>query len=425
MILLIRPKSETGKTGAPLGILYLSAYLKKFSYDVAVWDLNFRDSDWDLLKGDKIKIIGISMLSYMRKDSYGLIKQIRAINKEIKIVIGGMHATSLPKVLVTHLSVDAVVIGEGELTMKELSDLWIRGQGNLKDIKGIATKDYGIHEPRELVQNLDDLPIPDHSQINVNGYHCTIARNRPNLNINGIKISEAKFINIITSRGCIGRCKFCNAFIHWNYMVRFRSADNVLYELNCLYKKGFRLFNFNDDSFGQNKKIAIEICKGILNSEMKIVWHTDMRVDNVDEELLSWMKKAGCFVIAYGIESGSDKILKNIGKRITKDQIINAVKLTKKVGIKTYSLLMVGNQGETEETIKETIELMNELEVDLHSSSGYVLIYPGTSYCKMMDIDDNYWIKEENGMPIFYDNFDIKDLNKWYGMLYGKIPLRW
>ncbi len=423
MILLIRPQSETGKTGSPLGLLYLSSYLKKFGYDVRVWDLNFRDIDWKEVA--KAKVIVYCMISLMRKYSYNLIKQIKKLNKDIKIVLGGMHATALPEVLANNLSVDAVVVGEGELTIKELSDLWINGKGNLKDIKGIATKDYGLHESRELINNLDDLPFPDYSQINEAGYNCTMVKNRPDLIINGIKLSEAKFINLITSRGCIGRCKFCNAFTHWKYMVRFRSSENVLYELNYLYKKGFRMFNFNDDSFGQNKEIAIDICKGILNNKMNIVWHTSMRVDNVDEELLLWMKKAGCFVIAYGVESGSAKILKNIGKGITKEQISNAVKLTKKVGIKTYALLMVGNQGETEETIKETIDLMNKLKIDLHSSTGYVLIYPGTSYCKMMGVNDNYWLKEENGMPIFYDNFNAQDLNKWYGELSGKIPLRW
>ena len=423
MILLIRIPSETGKTGSPIGLLYISSYLKKFGYNVSVWDLNFRKLDWEEIV--KAKIIGISMLSFMRKDAYKLIKEIREKNKDVKIVIGGMHATALPKILVDNLQIDASVIGEGELTMKELADHWIKGEGELKDIKGIATKEFGIHKSRELINNLDELPFPDYSQINEDGYHCTIAKNRPNLIINDIKISEAKFINLITSRGCIGRCKFCNAFIHWKYKVRFRSAENVLKEIKYLYDEGFRLFNFNDDSFGQNKKIAIGICKGIIERGMKISWNTSMRVDYVDEELLLWMKNAGCFVIAYGVESGSDKILKNIGKCITKEQIRNAIKLTKKVGIKTYALLMVGNQGETTETIQETINLMNEVEIDLHSSCGYVLVYPGTTYCEMMKIKDNYWIKEENGMPTFYDKFNNEDLSKWAGMIYNQIPIRW
>ena len=423
MIILIRTPSNTGKTGSPIGLLYISSYLKKFGYDVNVWDLNFREIDWTAL--DSTKIIGISMLSYMRKDAYQLIKEIRLKNKDVKIVIGGMHATSLPKLLVDNLDIDAAIIGEGERTMKELVDHWIKGEGELKNIKGIATKEFGIHEPRELIENLDDLPFPDYSQINEDGYHCTMAKNRPNLIINGIKISEAKFINMISSRGCIGRCKFCNAFIHWKYKVRFRSAENFIEELEYLYDKGFRLFNFNDDSFGQNKKIAIEICQGIIAKGMEIAFYTDMRVDNIDEELLFWMKKAGCFVIAYGVESGSDKILKNIGKGITKEQVINAIKLTKKVGIKTYALLMVGNQGETDETIQETIDLMNELEVDLHSTNGFVWVYPGTAYCEIMKIKDDYWLREEDDMPLFNDNFNSGDLNKWYGMICSQVPLRW
>lgn len=421
MILLLRTATQTGNTGAPLGLLYISSYLKKFGYEVIVWDLNFREIDWEEMK--KMKIIGISMLSYMRQESYDLIKEIRQKNKDVKIIIGGIHATCLPELLVNNFPIDAAVIGEGELTIKELADYWIKEEGELKNIKGIATKEFGIHKPRELIENLDDLPMPDYSQIN-EGYVCRIAKDRPDLVINEIKISEAKFINIITSRGCHGRCKFCSNFIHWKYKVRFRSSKNILEEIKYLYNRGVRLFNFNDDSFGQNKKIGMEICKGIINEKMKIVWYTAMRPDDVDEEFLFWMKKSGCFVVSYGVESGSDKILKNIGKGTTKEQIRKAIRLTKKAGIKTYALLMTGNLGETEETIQETIDFLNEIKIDLYSSNGLVWIYPGTVYCKMMGINDDYWLKG-NGMPIFYDNFTDEDLNKWYGMLRNQVPIRW
>ncbi len=421
-IILLRTASQTGNTGAPLGLLYISSYLKQFGYNVTVLDLNFKKLDYELIK--KAKIIGISMLSYLRQESYNLIRKFKQINKKAKIIVGGIHATCLPELLINNFPIDAVVIGEGELTMKDLADYWLKGKGELKKIKGIATKEFGIHEPRELIKNLDELPMPDYSQANIGQYLCIMAKNRPQLIINGIKISEAKFANIITSRGCKGRCTFCSNFIHWKYKVRFRSAKNILEEMKYLYSKGVRMFNFNDDSFGQNKGIVIELCKGIIDSGMKIAFYTAMRLDDVDEELLSWMNKAGCFVISYGIESGSDKILKNMNKMVTKDQIRRAVNLTKKSGIKAYALLMVGNKGETTETIQETIDLMNELQIDLYSTNGFVWIYPRTVYCKMMNIKDDFWLKGD-GMPILYDNFTHADLNRWYLMIQNQVPVRW
>jgi len=423
----VRPKSETGRTGLPIGLLYISSYLKQFGYDVVVRDLNCQEIEDDLW--GNIAILGISMLSHTRKEPYRLIRKIKEKYPDIKIVVGGIHATTFPKMLVDEFPIDATVIGEGEITFKELCDYWIKGIGDLKEINGIATKKHGIHKPRELIENLDDLPFPDYSQINFDDYYCTMARNRPNEVIDGIKISEAKYCNLITSRGCIGRCKYCNAYIHWGYAVRFRTANNILEEIKYLYKKGIRIFNFNDDSFGQDRNIVIELCKKIVKSKIKFVWYCDMRPDSVDEDMLKWMKKAGCFVISFGIESGSDKILKSIGKGITKEQIRKSMKITKSTGIKAYALLMVGNQGETNDTIAETINLMNELEIDIYSTNGFVWVYPGTEYHRIMEkrrqIRKEYWITERNEIPIFFDSFTQLDLDRWYNMMITRIPKRW
>lgn len=428
-ILLIRPNTDAlnsmPKSSHALGLLYISSYLKKFGYDVIFRDLNRQRIDDEikdqLCKGE-IAIVGLSMLSFARKEAYELIRLIKTLNENIKIVIGGIYASSLPKLLVDNLKIDATIIGEGELTMKELADYWIKNKGELRQIKGIATKEYGVHEPRELIKNLDDLPFPDYSQIDFSWFKATIAINRPNEVINGIKLGDTTFSNMITSRGCTGRCKFCNAFSHWKYKVRFRSAENILCELKYLHEKqGVNLLVFQDDSFGQNRELAIDICKGMVENNLKIIWFTSMRSDHADEELLGWMKKAGCFSIAYGFESGSSKILRNIGKGITKEHIVRAIRLTKKAGIKAYALLMVGNIGETNETIRETVDLMIEAKPDLYSTAGYVLLCPGTFYYEITKkkgkISDDYWLREENGMPTFYDNFTQEDLNRWNSMI--------
>lgn len=429
-VLLIRPDGGGGML--PNGILYISSYLEKHGHGTVVKDLTFEaieDGVWKRMRNGEISVVGISMLSDKRKQAYELIRKIRTAKKDIKIVVGGLHATALPKLLVDNLDIDAAVIGEGEVTMKELADHWINGAGNLEDIRGIATKEHGIHAPRELVENLDSLPMPDYGKVNMEWYHSVMARNRPDEVVNGVRISEARYANIISSRGCRGRCKFCSCFVLWRHRTRHRSAENILKEMRYLYERGIRLFQIADDSFGQDREMAVDLCKGIIRSGMRIAWHTDMRADSADGDMLAWMRRSGCFAIAYGFESGSQRILDGLGKGITVGQIRNAAKLTKRAGIKIYALLMVGNSGESDGTVSETINLMNEIEVDVWSTVGFVLICPATAYYETMKkngmVDDGYWLREEDGLPTFLDGFTEGDLRRWYMMMVRRIRQRW
>jgi len=430
-ILLIRP----GSLGVmlPNGILYISSYLEAHGYDTIVRDLTFDtigEDVWAGIRSGDVSVVGLSMLSDRRRQAYELIRKVKGANGNTKVVLGGIHATAMPKLLVDNLQIDAVVIGEGEVTMKELADYWIRGIGRLEDIRGIATRKYGIHKPREPIEKLDDLPFPNYDKVNMDLHYSIMAKNRPNEVVNGVKISEAKYANIISSRGCKGRCNFCSAPSHWGYRTRFRSAKNVLDEMEMLYNNyGIRLFQIADDSFGQDREIAIDLCKGILERGMRIAWHTDMRVDAADPDLLSWMKKSGCFVIAYGFESGSKRILDKLGKGITVKQIRDATRATKNAGIRVYALLMVGNLGETDETISETINMMNDVQPDVWSTVGFVMLCPATVYYNIMKKDgtvtDDFWLTEDNGTPKFVHGFSQADLKRWYDMMVMRIPQRW
>jgi radical SAM superfamily enzyme YgiQ (UPF0313 family) len=409
----------------PLGILYLASYLRKYNYNVVIRDLNreeMDDSILDDLKSGKISIVGISMLSYARKSPYQIIDMVHDINPDVKIVVGGIHASSIPLLLVNNFPIDAAVIGEGEVTMKELADLWIHGSGQLEHINGIATRQFGIHKSRALIKNLDDIPFPDHSKVDY--FQAVMARNNPDTVINNIRFGDTKFFNMIISRGCMGKCSFCNAHNHWGNKVRFRSASNVVDEMEHLYvHHNVTMFGFNDDSFGQNKRIAIDICQEIIKRGMKIIWYVATRVDVVDKELLLWMKRAGCFSIAYGIESGSETILYNIGKKVTKDSMYEAMRLTKEVGIWAYALMMVGNLGETDDTIGESVDFLRRVQPDIMSCAGMTMVFPGTMYYDVIkrrgECEDAYWLQYEDAAPTLYDNFTDQDLNKWMSMLSG------
>jgi len=422
-LLLIRPNWSGSGVSYPLGLMYVQSYVKSKGYTVKLMDLSYDDMDWSLIKDNKVKVVGITMLSRLRESGYELIHKIRSLNEDIKIVIGGVHASSLPELIVNNFPVDAAVIGEGEESMGDLMDLWINGYGELEHIPGIATPEFGIHSQRELIHELDRLPFPDMTDINPKNFVPPIMKIKPRFEINGVRLGEATYANMITSRGCLGRCKFCNIWKHWEGKVRLRSPKNVVDEIEELNKMGINLIEFNDDSLAQNRKIMVEICQEIIDRKLNVAWYSAIRPDLVDKELLEIMHRAGCFMLAYGVESGSQKILDNIGKNTKREDLTEAIKITKEVGIKAYALLMIGNLGEDDRTINETVEFMEETIPDLHSVIGRVWVYPDTEYCEIMEVPEEFWL-DGSEMPFFEKGFTLDDCDRWNTVL-NKVPKPW
>ena len=409
----------------------MASYLSANGYTCVVRDMKFQSVDdlYPQIANGTIAIVGISMLSFYRKQAYEMINHIKTLNPDVKLIIGGIHASSIPEMLINNFPIDALVIGEGERTLRELCDCWLSGIGDIKDIDGLYTREYGMHKPRELIEDLDSLPFPDYAQVDMNWYHCVMARNRPHLTVNGVPFATHRYANISSSRGCIGRCRFCNAFVHWRGSVRFRTADSLFAEMELLYNKyGRNLFYFNDDAFGQDRNIVIDLCKKIVDSNMSVAWYADTRVDVLDDEMMYWMSKSGCFCLSLGVESGSQKVLDNINKELKVADIINAVSLCKKHNIKAYALLMIGNMGETDETIQETVNLMSSINIDLYSSLDGVWCLPQTVYENMMIKNGvytkEYWLTAQDGAPYFVDNYTRDDLHRWNCMIHS-IPQLW
>ena len=186
--------------------------------------------------------------------------------------------------------------------------------------------------------------------------------------------------------------------------------------MQALYKDfGVMHFNFFDDLFTMNESRVIEICKEILERKLEVCWECVTRVDFVSEELLEWMKKAGCVSISYGVESGSDAVLKAIDKRQSRAQIARAFKMTHAAGIKAYVLLMIGNLNESDKTIQETIDLVRTIAPDKIRTT-LTMVYPATElyeFCKQKGfINDSYWLND-NAAPIFTVENSINQLKKW------------
>lgn len=433
-ILLIRPRSVERLAlypGTPNGLLQLSAYLATRGFAARVLDLDcdrLTPSLWKALAAGKPRIVGISMLSYMRRFSYRFVRRLKALSPGTKIVLGGVHPSAIPLQLVGGLPIDAVVVGEGEESLADLMDVWARGQGALRDVRGVATPEHGLHPPRLEQLSLDTLPVPDYAQADLSLYRWPLfSRYWPSYTHKGFRVAEVGHSTIMTSRGCIGRCFFCN-HNHWKGF-RARSTESVMRELEALYARGVKTFNFNDECFGQDIERALELCDAIIASGMNIAWQTAMRVELANERLLERMHAAGCLVVAFGIESGSPKILRNLNKRQTPEQALLATRAAKRVGLKTFGLIMVGSPGETDDTIGETIAMMKEMELDLHSALGRVLIYPGTALerigLKKGMLNSDYWLTEADGLPVFLDNFTLEDCERWTSLMSTQVPWRW
>ncbi|MBW1744681.1 MAG: radical SAM protein, partial [Deltaproteobacteria bacterium] len=306
----------------------------------------------------------------------------KQINPDVKIVFGGVAATFLWKHFLKHFpQIDYVVIGEGEYTFLKLVRLIENGQyKGLGEIKGIAfrkngkvTKTKGV----EVIKDPDELPVP-------------------------AKYFEYQHISY--SRGCPWKCAFCGSPAFWGRKIRFHSPEYFVSQLEMLYNRGITFFYVSDDNFTVKKERVIEICKKILEKNMKITWVAISRVSYVDEEMLYWMRKAGCSQISYGVESGSEKIRALLQKDITTDEIKNAFALTHRYGIIARAYFIYGSPEETSETIQETVDLIHEIKPLI--CVFYILeVYPGTKlyldYQKKFNMTDDVWLEGIEGICYF------------------------
>jgi len=393
-ILLISPMIAQPKTDPPSGLCYIQACLDKAGYkDSKIIDETSYDEVKKIIKNYRPDVVGISCFTMYRGSSLKLAKMAREIKPDVKVILGGPHATFMWEQIMKNFPfVDFIVVGEGEITTLELIRTLDKNT-SLRNVKGIIFRENGElvkTESRPFIENLDELPFPSYRDINFEHY---AGAKPPEYYTNEKKAS------IISSRGCVFNCNFCSTTQFWTRRWRARSAKNVVDEIEWLYKEhDIKFFTFFDDIFTTNTQRVIEICKEIIKRDLKIKWYAETRVDCISKEMLEWMKKSGCCLVQFGVESGSDKILKSINKKITREQIINAFRLVKEVGMKTETLLMVGNPGETKETIEETKSLLDTVKPDIVVVS-VTRVFPSTQLYDLTKqqgfISDDFWLTEK------------------------------
>ncbi|PLW80701.1 hypothetical protein C0585_01275 [Candidatus Woesearchaeota archaeon] len=368
--------------GPPLGLAYIAAILKKKGFCVNIIDANAEKLDrkeiLSILKKENPKYVGITATTPTYASCLKLAKQIKKTLKTVKIVFGGIHPSTFPNEVLKEKYIDYVVLNEGEYTFLEL----IEGKKLLKNIQGLGFKDKGIikiNPKREFIKNLDDLPFPARELL-------------PNDKYASLEFSS--FSTIIAMRGCPANCIYCSVPKFCGRTLRIRSVKNVIEEIEELvYKFKIKSFSFLDDTFTYDKKWVESFCLNMIDKRLndKIKWLCLTRVDTVDLALLKLMKKAGCYKIELGIESGSPKILKKIGKGITRSQIKNAFRLAKKARLATMAFVMVGFPFEKKEDILMTKKLLHEINPNFIQVS-YPTPYPNTpfyEYCKKKNVIEN------------------------------------
>jgi len=352
----------------PNNLGYIASILKNLGKEVVIRDYPV-EKDMDFIKDLKyydFDLILMSITTGTIEDDLKFFKTAKNLNKNIITVAEGAHFITAPiesfkRDIFKYL--DFAFFGESEYIIKEFLNNY-ENNISLSEVKGLIYKDNGEwikNEKPPFIENLDYLPFPARDLM------------RNDLYIN--PDTDKPMATIQASRGCPGNCIYCLAPIVSGKNLRKRSPENIVDEIEeCINKYKIDNFFLRADTFTIDKEWVIKISKEIIKRNLNIKWVANSRVKPIDEEMLIWMKKSGCYLIAFGLESGSDKSLKLMKKGVTIEDNINAVKLAKKLGFKVYSFFIIGFPWEDRQDILRTIEFSKKLPsdfVEFHIATPY------------------------------------------------------
>lgn len=349
----------------PTDLMYLASIAESCGFEAIIRDYSQGgDFEADLKEFQPNYLVANIATPTFKSDMMAVQLAKEILPNICTIVKGAPFLTYNTNTIYENPFIDYVIMGEAELTLKDILD----GVPNC-DILGICYRENFQpvkNDKRPFIEDLDILPFPARHLVDNSIYK------RPD---NG-KVQAV----IKVARGCPFHCFFCLATPVSGAKVRTRSPENIVAELKeCVEKYNIKNFLFWSDIFNFNREWTLELCQKIIESGLKITWSSNTRADTMDDEMAKMMYKSGCRLVSIGVESGSQKMLDNIGKKITLDDIRNTVKILKKNKIKIYNYFVIGLPWETEETVKETIKFAIELD------SNFISFYtatplPGTKY---------------------------------------------
>jgi radical SAM superfamily enzyme YgiQ (UPF0313 family) len=408
-IVLVRPALTTKKRRFlscqfPLNICYLASYLRKNGHSVTIIDFEAGetiDSFGSALKSTRPELIGFSCLT----PNIGAGAKLASIAKEIipkcVTIVGGHHSSAIPeRTLGEFPQFDLICIGEGEETITELADTVASGTRDFQKISGLAFRNGESvvrTSPRRVRHNLDSLPFPARDLLKLNNYRGQSHR--------GFSREFLRITELITSRGCNWRCYFCAQHVISGGKRRTRSAENVAEEVReCVNEFGFNHFNICDDCFVErgDSDRAVAIAEEFRRH--RVTFNCSSRVDAITKELLVTLARCGLRGISFGVESGSPRILGEIGKGITISQIRDAIMWAKRAKIPHVEVtaMLGASTSEGENEIYETVNLLHRLN-PASIMVSVAIPYPGTRLYEALLLAGKISDKEQWEQFQFYD----------------------
>jgi len=380
------------KTGAsltispPLGLMYLSSILKKNGVQVELLDLSCRpELQTKLLEQCRRTPplgIGVSALTPDIPAATELVKQIKSINPDIPIVLGGIHASFLPLESLAEMPIDAVVIGEAEGRAMSLCEFAASSRRDYWSIPQVAAKDADgticINRESISLTEINSLPLPDWAAIDLRYYQSKVGQ----LIKRGTRVAT-----VLTSRGCPFQCRFCSIPNYYGRIYRKREPNSVVDEIEMLVTKyGVDEVQIVDDAFNVDLNHAKAVLKEIIRRNLHIWWKDPQGfyLESVDDELIDLIVRSGGYQIGFGIESSSTEILRNVNRRINAPRVLEILAKYKKAGISTFGNFVLGLPGETIATAKRTIDFAVAAPLD-HIHVSLCIPYPGSALFQEMD----------------------------------------
>jgi radical SAM superfamily enzyme YgiQ (UPF0313 family) len=385
-------------------VLYLASSLRRSMPEVSI-DILDQGLNEDISVGACVQqvlateadLYGLSFGTTQYAHTIAISRAILREKPGAFIVCGGPHASALPQETLADTSCHVVIDSEGEITFCDIVSA-LRNGRPLSEVPGCTWLDESSRivssGPRSFVRDIDDLPFPARDLVDMSRYTRTI--------------NNVRATTIITARGCPGKCIFCSQQM-WRSSLRLRSVGNILAEVDEIYaKQGIRNILFLDDTLTVNRRRTIDLCAGL--KERGVIWRGWTRATSMDDELAAVMADSGCMALCVGVESGSQRMLKNIKKGTSVAANRRAIAAIKRAGINARVSLMIGNPGETWKSIQETIDFVLETRPDDWILSVFVPV-PGS---------EAYQQPEKFGIR-FLHNGDRKDFYSSFFVVGGEM----
>ncbi len=341
----------------------------------------------------------------LQNDMYGC---FLAKARGAKTIAFGTHVTPMPReTLISYPALDFVLVGEPDLTIRDLLDhldnkfaqrnelmqkmfrehdpayhpsLTVDGRVEMSGVKGVAWRrgdEIVLNATRPFIKDLDDLPIPLHHLLPLQKYRMPMIK--------------GPFTFMVTSRGCTAGCIYCIKHVSYQYAVRLRSPEKIVEEMWVLKKLGVNHIHMYADLFTVSRDQVMEMCRLMIDQKLNVTFTSNSRVDYVDEEMLQMMGKAGCTLISWGIESGSEQVLKHARKGAYPDKAERALRWAKAAGIMNWGYFIIGLPTETEASIRQTIDFAKKLPLDI-ALFHVAAPYPGTPF--FFEVVKNNWFRQ-------------------------------